>query len=352
MIDWLRRKLANRPTEHRSYSTLLLAGAEATAAGTGHATAAWSKSAALEIAAGWWSRGLALATVEPANRRTAALTPRVLSTVGRRLARDGEALYRLDVAGGRLVLREAWQWDVTGDADPAGWQYRLTEPGPSRTRTRIEPAAGVLHVRYAWLPSTPWAGLSPGAAAAHGAGLAGGIDRQMSGEAAGPSGYVMPAPDRGDGASEEDDPLSGLRSDLLTLRGGLTVAPTMKNPAEAASPTEDYKVRRFGFDPPQRLVDVRRLALADMLHAYGIAPVLVDERASAAAFREAVRVFWNVTMPALGALVSEQAAEALDVPDLALTFPAPGDVAVRAGAVRALCAAGMDLAEARAVVRL
>ena len=168
MIDWLRR-LAGRGgrVEHRSYSALVLAGLEAQATGRGNATADWAKSAACEIASGWWSRGLALAAVEPQNRRTAALTPLTLSQIGRRLARDGEAVYRLHVSGGRLALREVWQWDVFGGPDPDDWAYRLTEPGPSRTRSRMAPAAEVLHARYAWQPATsvdragPWRGGRP-----------------------------------------------------------------------------------------------------------------------------------------------------------------------------------------------
>lgn len=357
MIGWLRRRLRSRPTEHRSYSSLVLAGLEAQSAGVGNATADWAKSTAAEIASGYWSRGLALARVEPDNRRTAALTPLILSQIGRRLARDGESLYRLHVSGGRLLLREVWQWDVTGGPDPDEWSYRLTEVGPSLTRSRIVPAGAVMHVRYAWSPATPWAGLAPGAAAAHGAGIAGGIDRQLAGESGGPSGYVMPTPDSGDPADDDDgeptDPYAKTRADLAALGGGMTLAPTMvggHDQGMAAAPRGDYETKRFGANPPQHLVALRRQALADMAHAYGLAPVLMDERASAAAFREAMRVYWSVAMPALGTLVAEQAGAALGVPDLKLTFPSPADVVNRSRAVQALTDAGMKLPEALATV--
>ena len=59
--------------------------------------------AAVEIAAGLWSRALALATVTPQTARTRAITPAILELAGRSLARRGQVVFDLEVdAGGAL----------------------------------------------------------------------------------------------------------------------------------------------------------------------------------------------------------------------------------------------------------
>ena len=192
------------PIERRSYASLMLGAIEAHAHGAGSPAAAWARSAACELATLYWARGLSTAIVAPQNRRTAALTPLVLSTIARRLARAGEFLAVLDVRDGRLALDEAWQWFIEGGPRRETWRYRVTESGPSNTETRNLPADEVCHVRYAWDAAQPWRGASPAAFAANGAGLAGGIDATLSGEANGPSGSVMVAADLG-GDSDDDD---------------------------------------------------------------------------------------------------------------------------------------------------
>ena len=271
----------------------MLGAIEAHAHGAGSPAAAWARSAACELATLYWARGLSTAIVAPQNRRTAALTPLVLSTIARRLARAGEFLAVLDVRDGRLALDEAWQWFIEGGPRRETWRYRVTESGPSNTETRNLPADEVCHVRYAWDAAQPWRGASPAAFAANGAGLAGGIDATLSGEANGPSGSVMVAADLGGDSDDDDaDPFTNMRADLAALRGGLTVAPTHKDAlglGPDAAPKSDYQSQRFGFAPPDSLEPIRRQALVDALGLSGVPAPLVDERSRAAAFREAAR---------------------------------------------------------------
>ena len=342
------------PTERRSYSSLMLGAIEAQASGAGSPAAAWARSAACELAALYWSRGLATATVQPATRRTAALTPHTLATIARRLARSGEYLAVLDVRAGRLALDEVWQWDVTGRPLRDTWRYRVTQSGPSFTETRQLPADEVCHVRYAWDVAQPWRGASPAAFAANGAGIAGGIDATLSGEANSSFGYVIPAADLG-GDSDDDaaDPFATMRADLAALRGGLTIAPTQKDAlgrGKEGAPASDYESKRFGFSPPESIEPLRRQALVDMAGAYGIPAPLVDERSSAAAYREAARVFRESTLPALGAIIAEQVGEAIGQPDLALAFPKTPDIGILSRAVGSLVTAGLDVTEARSIV--
>ena len=63
--------------------------------------------AAVETAAGLWARALALATVEPRNRRTAPLPPSMLALMGRALCRSGEIVFDLRVSGGHLTMLPA-----------------------------------------------------------------------------------------------------------------------------------------------------------------------------------------------------------------------------------------------------
>ena len=120
------------PTERRSYSSLILGAVEAAARGGGSPGVAWVRSAACEIATVFWARGLASATVEPRNRRTAALTPLTCTTIARRLARTGEYLAVLDVRDGRLALDEAWDRD--GD-------HRRAAVNPSEMAGRVNGSA-------------------------------------------------------------------------------------------------------------------------------------------------------------------------------------------------------------------
>ena len=49
---------------------------------------------------------------------TGALTPSLLSMVGRALIRQGEFVAAIDVKDGRVTLTPAADWDVTGGYDP------------------------------------------------------------------------------------------------------------------------------------------------------------------------------------------------------------------------------------------
>ena len=110
----------DRRPETRSYTTAIVNGIESAAAGTGGGVA--SATAAIAAAAGTWARGLALATIEPRNRRTAAITPQMLAMVGRALCRSGEIVFDLDVSGGRMRML------------PASAAYVVVGSGDRRTR--------------------------------------------------------------------------------------------------------------------------------------------------------------------------------------------------------------------------
>ena len=147
--------------------------------------------------------------------------------------------------------------------------------------------------------------------------------------------------DQGD--ADDTDPRKKLQSELQGLNGGLGISPTMAGGRgdPLGAPKVDYEFRRFGFNPPAATTPLRRQALIDMAGAYGVPAPMIDERASAAAFREAFRIFGSITIPALGQLIAVQLGEALGVPELELTFPTTTDLATKARSLQAMVNAGM-----------
>ena len=88
-----------------------------------------SGTGALEASASIIARCFAAARVSGPPHFVAALGPSVMSLIGRALIRNGEVLFAIEVAEGRVMLTPAASWDITGDPNPASWSYRLTLGG-------------------------------------------------------------------------------------------------------------------------------------------------------------------------------------------------------------------------------
>ena len=201
--------------EHRSadYSADVVNALLASAQGGG-APPIVSALAAVEICTGLWGRAFASATVTPTDRRTLALTPSTLESMGRELATRGEAVYALDVDdNGQVRLTPAARWEVRGGIDPESWRYDLEHETPGGARKRNLPSAGVIHLRYATRPNKPWAGVSPLGMASETRALAGWIERRLAEEASTSTGYVLPIPDGG------KFPMAGLKNLLKCAKG-------------------------------------------------------------------------------------------------------------------------------------
>ena len=243
----------------RTYTTDRVGALMASSAGPGAVATAV---AAVEIAAGLWSRALALATVTPQTARTRAITPAILELAGRSLARRGQVVFDLEVdAGGALALIPCAAATVLlGSPDPASWIYSLQCYGPSSTVTRYRPRDGVVHLQYGREATRPWQGRAPWQTAQLTGALLAGVERQLSGEAESASGYVLAVPDVGDkgqavDADGEDDPLTALRRDLAAARGRTLLAPSMAagfggGPGVSPTTSHEYLARRFGANPP------------------------------------------------------------------------------------------------------
>ena len=248
--------------------------------------------AALETSAGLWSRGFASAELSPS---IAAVTPSVLACVGRELVRRGESLWAVDVRGGQLTLTPAGSWDVAGGADPKTWFYRLDLFGPSGNKTRIYPAASVLHFKYATDPERPWHGISPLGYARLSGKLAANLELRLGEEASAPTGSLLPVPADG-GSGGDDDPLASLKADLGGLQGSVALIETTSaawGEGRGAAPQSDWKPQRMGANPPATLAELRGAAAMDVLAACGVPPGLASDKAEGSGQREAWRRFGN-----------------------------------------------------------
>lgn len=319
------------------------------AAATGDATRGADATAALEAAAGLIGRAMSMATIEPANGLTAAITPAVLAQIGRQLIRRGESLWRISASGEAVKLEEAGSWDVRGDSDANLWSYRLDVFGPSGNDTFHEPAESVLHFRYATDPARPWLGIAPMAWAASSARLHGQLENALADDAATQRAYIIPVPIPGDSPE-----LAALRTALPNLRGKATFAETTADgwQAGAGIPRQDWQASRIGANPPQPLVQLQSQTAMSVLAACGVPIELVTPQ-GAAAEREAYRRFLFSTLAPLGALVAQELSAKLEtVVRLDWREIMAADITGRARAYAQLKGAGMDERRARRLAGL
>ena len=337
-----------------SYTDLIVAGLAATASGTGARNA--SRTAAVEACAGAWARAMAAATVAPGGAATAGVDAVFLADVGRRLIRSGDALYMISIGPAGTILLPAAAWDVLGGYDPAGWRYRVTLAGPDVTVTRTVPAAGVVHVTWATAPGRPWAGVSPLAWASETGRLSGALEEALADETAGPRGSVLPIPESQreptDDDSDGDDPLAGLRGDLLRLRGSLALVESMAGGYgdRGGRPDADWKSRRIGAEPPDVLATLRSDAALSIYSACGVPPSLVTMPADGTGQREAWRRFLHGSVSPVARIVQGELRAKLDTPALALDFTAlyAADVSGRARAYRSMAGKSATIPEPEA----
>ena len=345
----------------RSYTSDRIA--QLTASSASGPAAIATATAAIEIAAGLWGRALSQATVSPQNARTRAITPSMLELAGRALARRGEIIFDLEVdGGGDLALIPCAHVNVlSGSENPSTWIYSLQMYGPSSTRTRYRLRDGVVHLQVGTQPDRPWRGRAPWQTAQLSSAILSGVERQLSGEASGSSGYVVPMPDSGDRGQAadgdgEDDPLTTLRRDMAAAKGKTLLVPSLAGglgagPGVSPTTSQEYLPRRWGAAPPESLIELRRDIERSVMSCYGILPALHYERAAGTALREAGRQTHANSSVAIATLVGSQLTEALSE-EVTLTLPRSTDMATLARAVGSLVTSGVDVNEARGIVGL
>ena len=339
-----------RETRDSSYTDTLIAQIVSQASGATLAKPA--ATGALESAAGIVSRCFAASDISGPDAFKAALGPATMSMIGRALIRQGEIVFAIEVRDGRVVLLPAASWDVTGDVDPASWNYRLTIGGPSRTTT-LEPVAseGMIHVRYQSDPEQPWRGVAPLKSAAIAGRLSAETMMALADEASGPRGFLLPIPT--DGA---DPTTTALKADLKSLRGKVALVESTSSGWAAdgsqARPKGDWESRRLGAAPGASLIDQASLASREVYAACGI-PISLVDKAGDTGQREAYRRLMHSTIAPLGRIVSEELSAKFEA-DISLSFDSlySADLAGRARAFQSLVGGGLDVGKAAALAGL
>ena len=306
-----------------------------------------AQAAATEAVAGVVARAFAAAEVSGPAAQVAALDPHTLASMGRSLIRHGESIHLVEVsAAAGVTLTPASDAHITGGSDPAGWVYRLTLDGPSRTGTVVRTAPSVVHVALAADPARPWQGVAPLSAARAAGRLHAATSAALADEASGPRGNLLPVP-----ANPEADNLTALRDDIRKLAGHVAVVEsTSTNWDQGGRPPQgDWQPARVGADPPAALVELHVAGFDQGLAACGLSPALFGA-ANVAAAREAYRQALHMVIEPLGRLAAAELSAKLDA-EIGLSFEAlgAGDVASRARAFQSLIGGGMDVERAAAL---
>ena len=334
-----------RRSETRGYTDLFTSRllSDATAGSTADA----SRSAALEIAAGLWSRSMSMAEVSGAGAFGDALTADVLAFIGRELCRCGEAVFVIETMPTARLIPAA-NWDVYGGADPASWMYRVNLDGPSRQVSRVIPADGLIHVRYAISAKRPHVGLSPLQVAADAGRLTGFTDRALGDEMSMPHGALAVMPDTAGNDDDEVDPLAAIRDDIGKLAGQIAFVETTAEgggTGRSTSPQSDWMIRRVGADVPAAVGLLHSQAAMSALAACGVTGALAGiQTTDGASRREALRQFLRLTIAPIARLVAVELRRKLDVPELELDFNElyAADIRTQAQAFASLVAAGLE----------
>ena len=337
-------------TEHResSYTDTLVDLIVTRATGD---TAKATATGALEAASGIVARAFAAAEVSGPTELTGALTPSLLSMVGRALIRQGEFVAAIDVKDGQVTLTPAADWDVTGGHDPDQWEYRLNLAGPSRWTTRPHtPASAVIHVTYSRDPARPWKGVGP----IESASLAGRLSAEtlaaLADESSGARGQLLPVPTDG-----QDPTVEQLRADIRKLKGQTALVETTQagwGEGRSGAPQRDWQPSRIGANPPAPLVDLHQAASREVLAAVGVNPALFSAGDGTAA-REAWRqLLFGVVAP-LGRIVQHELQAKLES-DVKLGWEElrASDLGGRARAFQSMVGAGMEVEKAAALAGL
>ena len=337
----LRERVEELETRSSSYSDAVIN--QILASAGGKSSASPSATAALEAVSGLTGRAFASAEIDASEIVVAALTPDLMNLIGRSLTRLGELILLIDVNDGRLTLLPAASHDVTGGADPRTWRYNVSAGAPDSTESYNVGADSVVHLRYAFDPSTPWRGIGPLQVAKLAARLSAEVVKALADEASGPRGHLLPTPMDG-----QDPTLELMKKDIRETSGNalLVEGGDMGAPGEFKT---DWQPRRLGADPPAALVELADLARREIFAACGVNPAIFTD-SQGTAQRESYRQYLFGTCSPIGRMVASELTRKLETP-VAFDWSElrASDIASRARAFASMVTAGKDITEAAAL---
>ena len=249
--------------ESASYSDAVVA--QIVAAAGGPSLAAVGATGALEASSSLIARSFASALVRSASAQVVgALSPSVLSSIGRALVRSGECVFLISTDGGRLGLLPATSWDIQGGPAEASWIYRLTIPGPTRLQTHTVSSQSCVHIRLQVDQSRPWLGVSPLRAASLAGKLSAATVSALADESGMAVGGLIGVPTDG-----QDKSVDQLRADLKSLRGDVALVESgdWGDPG-GGRPHGDWRVSRIGADPPEALIQLAEFSSREVFQRY------------------------------------------------------------------------------------
>ena len=310
--------------------------------------------AAVEIASSYYASAFSVATVSPVNVRTAALTPSVMSLIGRTLIKPGQLILHITSQPSGIALQPVGSWDIFGGPDPSSWSYRLNLFGPSMQSVVFAPSASVINLRYSIRPAEPWLGVGPLTHAYQSGKLSAGLEACLAAEVSASSGYVLPLPQEADtqhvGEDEEVGGLSALKRDLENLQGRTALVETTAGgwgKGVQDAPRQEWQPRRIGANPPDSLVALQKQTHTNILAACGVPPSLA-ELGEGTGQRESLRRFLHVGVQPLARMILPELREKLNEPELSFNFDAlmASDLQGRARAFQSLVGGGMEVERA------
>ena len=323
---------------------------------TGTAEARPATAAAVEAAAGIWSRAFASAAVENAPADVAAaVSPDVLGMIGRQLIRAGEIVFAIDLSAGGLRLSPSSSCNMQGlTSDPSGWTYELDDAGPTGQRRRVLTSDGVVHCRYATDPTAPWRGVSPIVGASSTASILARSERALSQDARASVGYFLPSPIGAENTADEDaddTQLGELLGRMKSLAGRLMLVDSMSSgwgSGRDAAPGADWRQQRLGPTPDATLAALRTEASLAVISACGVPISLVAGSSQSSALRESFRIFLHSSVAPIARIVEAEFRDKLDAPDLTLSFDAlfASDLSGRARAFQSMIGGGLSVKKA------
>ena len=294
------------------------------------------------------SRAFMLAVPAPGIR---ALSPEFFSLAASELVWRGNAMFRIVVRQGEIVLLPASVGEVSsGTEDPATWRYGLEfrRPGEFEPVERNVAAEGVVHFRVGASAYAPWLGVSGLARAGMTADQMAYVEDSIKLEVRAPVAHGIPMPH---GSSEGNatriaDALGAGdgRTTLLETQGAFTLD-------TAANFREEYKQTDFGPRVPASSLALRDSTGLWLLAAQGVPPSLKD--GAGGALREAYRHFFTATVKAWAAMMAAELNEKLEQA-ITLRFPeiAQADIAARSRSFNSLRQGGATFDSAKATTGL